>query len=415
MKASRLMSIRIVAAVAMALAAATASVGELEMETSLVNTGFIYYYDLAVDTAGDAHAIMDETSLDRLYYSNNVGGTWGTPEYIDNTSDWGTINVSAAVDSLGFTHIAYDSGPGGGGGNDILTYTTNQSGSWSRDQVRWNSRWYGLDLSPDGLPRVSHYHDYSGLNCAIYDGSSWTHELVDSTGDVGTYAGRYTDLVVDGNDHGHIVYYNYTTDAIRYASNSSGTWEWNEVVTDPDSQHGKITLDPAGNVLVAYVYGSRVWLATPDDGGWNAVPVTDPGSYYYLDVETDDDGVAYVVYNDGDAGALKLAVEADGNFDHYQILDAQAGGSGPVLHLHGNIIHVLAWNRATEELFHLRGSLAIPGDLNGDGCVDQVDLGILLADWGCTGGDCPGDCDGDGNTDQVDLGILLAHWGEGCP
>ncbi|HUU84687.1 MAG TPA: hypothetical protein VM243_14400 [Phycisphaerae bacterium] len=56
-----------------------------------------------------------------------------------------------------------------------------------------------------------------------------------------------------------------------------------------------------------------------------------------------------------------------------------------------------------------------PGDLNGDGCVDQADLGILLADWGCTGGDCPGDCDGDGDTDQGDLGILLAHWGEGCP
>ena len=55
------------------------------------------------------------------------------------------------------------------------------------------------------------------------------------------------------------------------------------------------------------------------------------------------------------------------------------------------------------------------GDLNGDGCVDQADLGILLADWQCTGGECPGDCDGDGDTDQSDLGILLAHWGEGCP
>ena len=59
--------------------------------------------------------------------------------------------------------------------------------------------------------------------------------------------------------------------------------------------------------------------------------------------------------------------------------------------------------------------LQIPGDLNGDGCVDQVDLGILLADWGCTGGDCPGDCDHDGDTDQGDLGLLLAHWGQGCP
>jgi len=57
----------------------------------------------------------------------------------------------------------------------------------------------------------------------------------------------------------------------------------------------------------------------------------------------------------------------------------------------------------------------IPGDLDCDGCVDQVDLGILLADWGCDSGDCPGDCDGDGDTDHADLGILLTHWGEGCP
>ena len=54
------------------------------------------------------------------------------------------------------------------------------------------------------------------------------------------------------------------------------------------------------------------------------------------------------------------------------------------------------------------------GDLDGDGCVDHGDLGILLADWGCTGEECPGDCDNDGDTDHADLGILLGHWGEGC-
>ena len=54
-------------------------------------------------------------------------------------------------------------------------------------------------------------------------------------------------------------------------------------------------------------------------------------------------------------------------------------------------------------------------DLNGDGCVDQADLGILLSDWQCTGGDCPGDCDGDGDTDQADLGVMLNDWGVGCP
>jgi bacillopeptidase F len=56
-----------------------------------------------------------------------------------------------------------------------------------------------------------------------------------------------------------------------------------------------------------------------------------------------------------------------------------------------------------------------PEDLNGDLFIDQQDLGILLADWGCTGGDCPGDIDGDGDTDQEDLGRLLALFGQPCP
>jgi hypothetical protein len=74
--------------------------------------------------------------------------------------------------------------------------------------------------------------------------------------------------------------------------------------------------------------------------------------------------------------------------------------------------HYCGWNLDDVELWAV---LAIPGDLDGDGCVDQVDLGVLLADWGCSGEGCPGDCDNDGDTDQSDLGILLAHWNEGCP
>lgn len=54
------------------------------------------------------------------------------------------------------------------------------------------------------------------------------------------------------------------------------------------------------------------------------------------------------------------------------------------------------------------------GDFTGDGCVDQSDLGVLLADYGCDGPDCAGDIDGDGDADQSDLGLLLGHYGDGC-
>jgi hypothetical protein len=54
----------------------------------------------------------------------------------------------------------------------------------------------------------------------------------------------------------------------------------------------------------------------------------------------------------------------------------------------------------------------VEGDLDGDGCVGQADLGILLAAYGQNDG---GDLDGDGQTGQADLGILLANYGQGCP
>jgi lysyl endopeptidase len=69
------------------------------------------------------------------------------------------------------------------------------------------------------------------------------------------------------------------------------------------------------------------------------------------------------------------------------------------------------WNIDDVEIWGIEASLGIPADLNGDGCVDQSDLGILLASYGVDDG---GDIDGDGDTDQGDLGELLASYLVGC-
>ncbi|HMQ14974.1 MAG TPA: hypothetical protein PKC49_03285 [Phycisphaerae bacterium] len=55
--------------------------------------------------------------------------------------------------------------------------------------------------------------------------------------------------------------------------------------------------------------------------------------------------------------------------------------------------------------------IAPVGDLTGDDCVDQADLGQLLAAYGVSAN---GDFTGDGITDQADLGILLSAYGNGC-
>jgi hypothetical protein len=51
-------------------------------------------------------------------------------------------------------------------------------------------------------------------------------------------------------------------------------------------------------------------------------------------------------------------------------------------------------------------------DVNADGYVNGLDLGILLGQWGaCSPAACQCDFNGDGAVDGVDLGVLLSKWG----
>jgi hypothetical protein len=58
--------------------------------------------------------------------------------------------------------------------------------------------------------------------------------------------------------------------------------------------------------------------------------------------------------------------------------------------------------------FKVPGSCGIPGDLNGDGAVNAVDLAQLLNAWGQGG---PADLDGDGTVGATDMAILLNNFG----
>ena len=65
---------------------------------------------------------------------------------------------------------------------------------------------------------------------------------------------------------------------------------------------------------------------------------------------------------------------------------------------------------ATMSFVEGRLGSGVAGDLNCDGRVNQADLGLVLADFGCMTF-CPSDVDGDGDVDQSDLAIVLAAFG----
>ena len=51
---------------------------------------------------------------------------------------------------------------------------------------------------------------------------------------------------------------------------------------------------------------------------------------------------------------------------------------------------------------------SIPGDINGDGIVDVLDLTALMSAWGTSGS--PADLTGDGTVDGFDLTALFSYW-----
>ncbi len=74
-----------------------------------------------------------------------------------------------------------------------------------------------------------------------------------------------------------------------------------------------------------------------------------------------------------------------------------------------------AWDAAQRGTVYVIAGQVTPfitGDLDFSGCIDLSDVGVLLADFNCTSGDCAGDADRDGDTDLSDLGIMLAAFGE---
>jgi hypothetical protein len=50
---------------------------------------------------------------------------------------------------------------------------------------------------------------------------------------------------------------------------------------------------------------------------------------------------------------------------------------------------------------------SVPGDINGDGSVNGIDLGDLLSQWGGSGS---ADISGDGTVGGEDLAVLLSNW-----
>ena len=110
------------------------------------------------------------------------------------------------------------------------------------------------------------------------------------------------------------------------------------------------------------------------------------------------------------------------NGAHYGFGGLEDYAIGTVLHIEGEICLtclLMQCGSPWSALLSVEISeCGVTGDLTGDGIVNGIDMGILLANWsipagapGCGGAaDCDSDLNGDTYVNGIDLGILLSNW-----
>ncbi|MGQ0535880.1 MAG: hypothetical protein ACT4PT_07390 [Methanobacteriota archaeon] len=179
---------------------------------------------LDLDANGTPHVAYCSLTLNPTwcglkYAKRNPNGTWDV-EVVDTQ---GGAHVAIAVDSLGRPHISYE------GAGEVLKYAVWNGSAWEIETVDSDGRtgWYtSIDLDSRGRPHISYRQpDPEGnplrghlMYATMPNGGSWRVEPADALGD-----SLESTIVVDSHDRPRIAY-NYWRDQVDTPSGIRGAF-----------------------------------------------------------------------------------------------------------------------------------------------------------------------------------------------
>ena len=317
--------------------------------------------DLVVAPDGTPHVFYIDRKDGRLKHAERVEGEWRVGFMGEESADW---RVSAAVNGDGNIYVAYLWRNGyqrevrlaestGGGGWSILTVNSTPTGypavavapsgepavaylnrSGQLMLARWDgSSWHYFQVSEiragSRFTRVSLAIDPSGGYHVVYDeewdiyyahssdGSSWSVEAVDDTGD----ETDFPSLFVDSSGYPHVAYRDLTTRRVVYAVKNGGSWR-SEGVGESTGEYLEIKVTSGDRPVIGYINSSSDLLyATLTGEGWRlekAAGGVSRGKDPVLCL--DDDNRPHILYRvEGEETALKYSVMGDGGWETHTV------------------------------------------------------------------------------------------------
>lgn len=155
--------------------------------------------------------------------------------------------------------------------------------------------------------------DEAWIQSISLTGSDWQTSTLDSNGDFGVH----TSMAVDSNGDLHIVYYDGTNEAIKYATDESGSWVYSPLDIVGTATDTSIAVDSNDIVSIAYYEGTNGYLkyATQVDGSWAFTTLDssgDAGAYPSLAFDSNDN--AHISYWDSTNFELMYVTDVSGSW-----------------------------------------------------------------------------------------------------
>ncbi|MGC8780122.1 MAG: hypothetical protein ACP5UQ_04570, partial [Anaerolineae bacterium] len=189
------------------------------------------FISLALDAADRPHVAYYDEAARRLRYARLTDGGWEI-RTVDDDGDVGA-GCSLALDAAGRPHISYYNYDTVRGALRYATWDGDAAHSWQIevvDDADDVGGYTSLALDGSGRPAIS-YHDYTNgalkfaRRTAAGPSAAWQIVTVENEGDVGLY----TSLALDGQERPHILHFDLTGNAIRYATWRDDNWHSDQV------------------------------------------------------------------------------------------------------------------------------------------------------------------------------------------
>ena len=250
------------------------------------------------------------------------------------------------------------------------------------------------------------------------------------------------DLTVDAHGNAYVVGYTWPgagrRDFFTLKYHADGTLAWSRIwgrSTDYDDVALSVVVDSAGNVYVAgesdthdTIDGTDIALLKYDANGtlqWTRIfegdrvdfenqphLALDRAGNVYMGCRADWSNTNYdysiAKYLPDGTLASTLRYNASNSTDDLL--------SDLLIDPAGNLVATgsVYFSNTYGDIITVKYRLALAGDVDGNGCVDDADLLQVLFAFGCSAGCGAEDVNGDGMVDDADLLIVLFNFGQGC-